>query len=175
MHEHLEFYDVDDLAKIIEVNAAKLRTTVTTEAAYELAQRSRGTPRLANARLRWVRDYATARADGHITLPIARDALDMQEVDSEGMDKQDRRYLETLIGVFRGGPTGVESLAATMNIAVDTLEEEVEPYLLRRHFIVRTPRGRRVTAAAYRHLGLPEPVEEPDFSPLFDQRRLFEP
>jgi Holliday junction DNA helicase RuvB len=174
MHEHLEFYDVDDLARIVAVNAVKLRTTVSPEAALELAQRSRGTPRLANARLRWVRDYATARADGHITLPIAHDALDMQEIDSEGMDKQDRRYLETLIHVFRGGPTGVDSLAATMNIAVDTLEEEVEPYLLRRHFIVRTPRGRRVTPSAYRHLGMPEPPEESDYTPLLDQRRLFE-
>jgi Holliday junction DNA helicase RuvB len=174
MHEHLDFYDVDDLAQIVAVNAAKLRTTVTPEAAWELAKRSRGTPRLANARLRWVRDYATARADGFITLPIAHDALDMQEVDAEGMDRQDRRYLETLINVFRGGPSGCEALAATMNIAVDTLEEEVEPFLLRRHFIVRTPRGRRATVLAYRHLGLPEPVVEPDL-PLFDpQRRLFD-
>jgi Holliday junction DNA helicase RuvB len=173
MHEHLEFYDVDDLAQIISVNAEKLRTTITPEAAYELAQRSRGTPRLANTRLRWVRDYSTARSDGHIVLSIARDALDMQEVDSEGLDKQDRRYLETLIQVFHGGPTGIESLSATMNIAVDTLADEVEPYLLRRHYIVRTPRGRRATAAAYRHLGLREPDPEPDIS-LFDQRRLFE-
>jgi holliday junction DNA helicase RuvB len=173
MHEHLEFYDVDDLARIVVVNSAKLRTTITPDAALELAQRSRGTPRLANARLRWVRDYATARADGHVTLPIARDALDMQEIDSEGMDKQDRRYLETLINVFRGGPTGAEAISATMNLAMDTLTDEVEPYLLRRHFIVRTPRGRRATPEAYRHLGLPEPLPEPEIN-LFDQRRLFE-
>jgi Holliday junction DNA helicase RuvB len=174
MHEHLEFYDVDDLAKIIAVNAVKLRTTVTPEAARELAERSRGTPRLANARLRWVRDYATARSDGHVTLSIARDALAMQEVDAAGMDKQDRRYLETLVTVFRGGPTGAEALAATMNIAVDTLTDEVEPFLLRKLFIVRTPRGRRATSSAYRHLGLPEPIDEADIPPLFDQRRLFE-
>jgi Holliday junction DNA helicase RuvB len=174
MHEHLEFYDVEDLARIVGVNAAKLRTTITPDAAWELAQRSRGTPRLANARLRWVRDFATARADGHISLTIARDALDMQEVDSEGMDKQDRRYLETLINVFRGGPTGAEAISATMNLAVDTLTDEVEPYLLRRHYIVRTPRGRRATTAAYRHLGLAEPPPEAEV-PLFDpQRRLFE-
>lgn len=174
MHEHLEFYDVDDLARIVAVNAVKLRTTITPEAALELAQRSRGTPRLANARLRWVRDYATARADGHVSLTLAREALDMQEVDIEGMDRQDRRYLETLITVFRGGPTGCEALAATMNIAVDTLEEEVEPFLLRRHFIVRTPRGRRATPLAYRHLGLAEP-DEPIEAPVFDpQRRLFD-
>ena len=144
------------------------------EAARELAARSRGTPRIANARLRWVRDYSLARADGHISLSVARDALDMQDVDSEGLDKQDRRYLETLIRVFRGGPTGVEAIAATMNLAVDTLKDEVEPFLLRREYVVRTPRGRQATSAAYLHLGLPEPPPEPDFS-LFDpQRRLFE-
>jgi holliday junction DNA helicase RuvB len=174
MHEHLEFYDPDDLARIVLTNAVKLRTTITPDAAWELARRSRGTPRLANARLRWVRDYATARADGHITLPIAHDALDMQEIDPEGMDKQDRRYLETLIKVFRGGPTGAEALAATMNVAVDTLTDEVEPYLLRRHFIVRTPRGRRATPQAYRHLGLPEPILEDAPFDLLDQPRLFD-
>jgi holliday junction DNA helicase RuvB len=173
MHEHLEFYDVDDLARIVTVNSVKLRTTITPDAAWELAQRSRGTPRLANARLRWVRDYSTARADGHITLSIAREALDMQEIDAEGMDKQDRRYLETLIHVFRGGPTGAEAISATMNVAVDTLTDEVEPYLLRRHFIVRTPRGRCVTPAAYRHLGLREPEPQAEF-PLYDQRPLFD-
>ena len=174
MHEHLEFYDIDDLARIVTINSVKLRTTITPEAAMELAQRSRGTPRLANARLRWVRDYATARADGHITLPVARAALDMQEIDAEGMDKQDRRYLETLIHVFHGGPAGVEAIAATMNIAVDTLSDEVEHYLLRRHFIVRTSRGRRAAPAAYRHLGLPEPAEEPDPTWVSPQRKLFD-
>ncbi len=172
MHEHLEFYEVEDLARIVTINAAKLRTDVTPDAAYELAQRSRGTPRLANARLRWVRDYATARADGRITLSIAQDALAMQDVDPEGLDRQDRRYIETLIRVFNGGPTGVEALAATMNVAVDTLEEEVEPYLLRREMIVRTPRGRRATASAYRHLGLAEPEVDPPFD-LINQPRLF--
>ena len=172
MHEHLEFYDVDDLARIVRVNSGKLRTTITDDAAWELARRSRGTPRLANARLRWVRDFATARADGNITLAIARDALAMQEVDIEGLDKQDRRYLETIIRVFRGGPTGAEALAATMSLAVDTLTDEVEPYLLRRHFIVRTPRGRRATHLAYRHLGLEEP-EELSFD-LENQPRLFD-
>ncbi len=172
MHEHLEFYEVEDLARIIEVNAGKLRTTITSDAAWELAQRSRGTPRLANARLRWVRDFATARANGQITLEIARDALGMQEVDEEGLDRQDRRYIETLIRVFKGGPTGVEALAATMSVAVDTLTDEVEPYLLRREFIVRTPRGRRATHLAYRHLGMSEP-DEPDLD-LTVQPRLFD-
>jgi holliday junction DNA helicase RuvB len=173
MHEHLEFYTVDELATIVEVNSRKLRTKITSEAAFELAKRSRGTPRLANARLRWVRDYATAKSDGTINLTLAQDALAMQDIDIEGLDKQDRRYLETLIQVFRGGPTGAEALAATMSLAVDTIKDEVEPYLLRRRYIVRTPRGRRATRLAYRHLDLPEPVEEPDFNDL-DQPRLFE-
>ncbi len=173
LHEHLEFYEPDDLAKIVLVNAAKLRTTITEDAAWELARRSRGTPRLANNRLRWVRDFSTAKADGHVTLSLAREALDMQEVDADGMDKQDRRYLETLIRVFHGGPTGAEALSATMNVAVDTLTDEVEPYLLRRHYIVRTPRGRKATPAAYFHLGLEAPMTEPEFI-VSDQRRLFE-
>src|SRR4029077_415560 len=174
MHEHLEFYDVDDLARIITINSAKLRSTIEPEEASELAARSRGTPRIANARLRWVRDYALARADGKIDLSIARDALAMQEVDTEGLDKQDRRYLETLIRVFAGGPTGVEALAATMNVAVDTLRDEVEPYLLRREFVVRSPRGRQAISAAYRHLGLAEPAPELDPPVFAPQRRLFE-
>ncbi len=173
MHEHLEFYDADELARIVIVNAAKLKTTIAEDAAWELAQRSRGTPRLANARLRWVRDFATARSDGHVSLAIARDALDMQEIDAEGMDKQDRRYLDTLIKVFNGGPTGAEAISATMNVAVDTLTDEVEPYLLRKHFIVRTPRGRKATPLAYRHLNYPEPLPDPDFS-IGNQRRLFD-
>jgi holliday junction DNA helicase RuvB len=173
MHEHLEFYDVEDLARIVAVNASKLRTTITEEAAWELARRSRGTPRLANARLRWVRDFATARADGQINLTIANDALAMQDIDVDGMDRQDRRYLETLIQVFRGGPTGSEALAATMSIDVDTIKDEVEPYLLRKQLVVLTPRGRKATYLAYRHLGLAEPEPEPDLT-LFDQRRLFD-
>jgi Holliday junction DNA helicase RuvB len=174
LHEHLDFYDVDDLARIIQINAGKLRTTIDEDAAYELAERSRGTPRLANARLRWVRDYATARANGHISKDVAHRALDMQEIDPAGMDKQDRRYLDTLLRVFRGGPTGVEALAATLCLAVDTLEEEVEPYLLRKEFIVRTPRGRKATPKAYDHMDLPRPLE-PDELPFFEpQRRLFE-
>ncbi len=113
MHEHLEFYTVEELAEIVRINASKLQTPITDEAAVELARRSRGTPRIANARLWWSRHFATSEADGRITLDLARAALDMAEVDREGLDKQDRRYLETLVGVFDGGPTGVEALAAT--------------------------------------------------------------
>src|SRR6516162_1294646 len=142
MHEHLEFYTVEELAQIVRINARKLKTEITDDAAIELARRSRGTPRVANARLWWTRHYATSESDGRITLETARAALGMAEVDIQGLDKQDVRYLETLVGVFSGGPTGVEALAATMNLPTDTLSDEVEPYLLREQFIVRTPRGR---------------------------------
>ena len=124
------------------------------EAAAEIAGRSRGTPRLANNRLRWVRDYATSKADGKVTLALARAALEMQAIDVLGLDGQDRKYLETIIRVFHGGPVGVEAVAHTMNLAVDTLVDEVEPYLLRSGLLIRTPRGRKVTAGGHEHLGL---------------------
>src|SRR5438874_11826308 len=111
MHEHLEFYSVEELSQIVRINAKKLNTPITEEAALELARRSRGTPRVANARLWWARSYATSEADGRITLDLAKAALEMAEVDPEGLDKQDRRYLETLVDRFDGGPTGVEALA----------------------------------------------------------------
>jgi Holliday junction DNA helicase RuvB len=168
MHEHLEFYSVDELAQIVRINARKLATPITEEASVELARRSRGTPRIANARLWWTRSFATSEADGRITLDLARAALDMAEVDPEGLDKQDRRYLETLVGVFEGGPTGVEALAATMNIAADTLSDEVEPYLLREQFIVRTPRGRLATNRAYQLLGRPPRQSDEGQRTLFD-------
>jgi holliday junction DNA helicase RuvB len=157
MHEHLEFYSIEELATIVRVNSRKLDTEITEEAAMELAQRSRGTPRIANARLWWVRNFAASEADGRITLSVARAALDMAEVDREGLDKQDRRYLETLVGVFAGGPTGVEAIAATMNLPADTLSDEIEPYLLREQFIVRTPRGRLATPKTFQLLGKPVP------------------
>src|SRR5438876_3106297 len=109
MHEHLEFYSVEELSQIVKVNARKLDTPITDDAALELARRSRGTPRIANARLWWTRHYSVSEADGHITLDIAKAALDMAEVSPDGLDKQDRRYLEVLVGVCNGGPTGVEA------------------------------------------------------------------
>src|SRR5437764_1582478 len=155
MHEHLEFYTVEELAEIIRINARKLQTPISDDAALELARRSRGTPRIANSRLWWTRHFATSEADGRITLDVARAALEMAEVDPEGLDKQDRRYLEVLIGVFGGGPSGVEALAATMNLPADTLSDEMEPYLLREQFIIRTPRGRVSTPRSYQLLGRP--------------------
>jgi Holliday junction DNA helicase RuvB len=153
MHEHLEFYTVDELAQIVRINARKLHTEITDDAAVELAGRSRGTPRVANARLWWTRHFATSEHEGKITLDIARAALTMAEVDGDGLDKQDRRYLETLTGIFGGGPTGVEALAATMNLPADTLSDEIEPYLLREQFIVRSARGRVATPRAFQLLG----------------------
>lgn len=154
IREHLDYYNDDDLATILGINSRKLGLPIETEAATELAKRSRGTPRIANAHLLWVRNFAISRADGVATLPLVREALAMQEIDVLGLDKQDRRYLETLIRVFSGGPAGVEAIAATMNAPLDTLSEEVEPFLLRKELIVRTPRGRRATVEAFEHLGI---------------------
>ncbi len=166
--EHLEFYTNDDLAEIVSRNARKLRTKISDEATREIACRSRGTPRVANNLLRWTRDYADSESDGHITTQIAHDALRKREVDQLGLDRQDRRYLMTLINVFGGGPAGLNAIGHSMNVAADTLEDEVEPFLLRCGFLQRTPRGRVVTAAAFAHLKMtpPEPADG-------DQGRLF--
>jgi Holliday junction DNA helicase RuvB len=168
MHEHLEFYTIEELAEIVRINSKKLQTPIDDDAAHELARRSRGTPRIANSRLWWTRHYATSEADGHITLDIAKAALTMAEVDPEGLDKQDRRYLETLVGVFGGGPTGVEALGATMNLPADTLSDEIEPYLLREQFIIRTPRGRVATPRTFDLLGYARPKPPPTEPTLFD-------
>lgn len=168
MREHLDFYTIDELTEIVARNAAKFQLPIDNDAAREMATRSRGTPRLANNRLRWVRDYVTSKADGRITLKLCRAALDMQEIDPLGLDSQDRKYMETILRVFHGGPVGVEAVAHTMNLATDTLVDEVEPFLLRSGLVIRTPRGRKVTAAGYDHLGY-EPPEEGQAP----QRRLF--
>ncbi|MSR30392.1 MAG: Holliday junction branch migration DNA helicase RuvB [Gemmataceae bacterium] len=153
MHEHLEFYSPEELSEILTINARKLNTPITPEAAREIAIRSRGTPRIANSRLWWCRHFSTSEAAGNIDLPTAKAALAMAEVDSAGLDKQDRKYLETLTGVFAGGPVGVDALAATMNLPADTLSDEIEPFLLREQFIIRTGRGRVGTQKAYELLG----------------------
>ncbi|MHC4176446.1 MAG: Holliday junction branch migration DNA helicase RuvB [Planctomycetota bacterium] len=170
MREHLDFYTIEELAEIVGRNAGKLRVEIEGAAASEIAGRSRGTPRLANNRLRWVRDYALSKADGDISLQVARDALAMQGIDARGLDPQDRKYLETVARVFGGGPVGVEAVAHTMNLATDTLIDEVEPYLLRSELVVRTPRGRKMTPAAFDHLGLGAPPSPQEGQ----QKRLFE-
>lgn len=160
IREHLGFYSVPELTEIIRRSSVKLDIPTTEEAALEIAQRSRGTPRIANNRLRWVRDYATSRADGTIDLKIAQAALKMAGVDKLGLAGLDRKYLETIIRVFGGGPAGLEAIAHTMNASPDTLADEVEPYLLRIEMVVRSPRGRIVTAKAYEHLQLQAPPRE---------------
>jgi Holliday junction DNA helicase RuvB len=166
--EHLGFYSLTELTEIVRRSAKKLQVNLEEDAAAEIARRSRDTPRIANNRLRWVRDYAESQSDGQITLPVAQAALAMAGIDVLGLDKQDRAYLETLIRVFSGGPAGVEAIAHTMNLSSDTLRDEVEPYLLRSELLVRTPRGRVATAKAYQHLQLPPPAREADL-----QGRLF--
>jgi Holliday junction DNA helicase RuvB len=153
IREHLDFYSVDELSEIVQRSAKKLQVSIDADAAREVAGRSRGTPRLANNRLRWVRDYVTSKADGRVTLELVRAALDMQGIDVLGLDGQDRKYLETIARVFHGGPVGIEAVAHTMNLAVDTLADEIEPYLLRSELVIRTPRGRKVTPAGHDHLG----------------------
>jgi Holliday junction DNA helicase RuvB len=171
VREHLDFYSHDELEEIIRRNARKLRVEISDDASQKIAVCSRGTPRIANNRLRWVRDYATTKADGKISLPVAEAALEMLGVDLLGLDGQDRKYLETILRVFHGGPVGVEAVAHTLNTAVDTLTDEVEPFLLRAELVVRTPRGRKLTAKGYEHLGAtPEgrPAAGPSM-PLFGE------
>lgn len=165
--EHLEFYETEDLAEIVVRNARKLKTKINEEATLEIACRSRGTPRIANNLLRWTRDYADSEADGKITTQVARDALAKREVDLLGLDRQDRRYLTTLISVFAGGPAGLAAIGHSMNVAPDTLEDEVEPFLLRCGLIQRTPRGRIVTTAAFEHLQLEPPDTHDGHGKLF--------
>lgn len=170
--EHLGFYEVDELVVIIRRNAAKLKVEIDADAPREIACRSRSTPRVANNLLRWVRDYADSKANGHITLAVAEAALLMAGVDKLGLDSQDRRYLETIIRVFGGGPAGVEAVAHTMNIAPDTLTDEVEPFLLRTELVIRTPRGRMVTPKGFAHLKMPIPPTEQN--PDGRQQSLFD-
>jgi Holliday junction DNA helicase RuvB len=168
LREHLDFYSDEELAEIVRRNARKLRVAIEPAAAAEIAGRSRGTPRLANNRLRWVRDYAQSKADGKITLAVAQDALAMQGIDVLGLDAQDRKYLVTIARVFGGGPVGVEAVAHTMNLTPDTLIDEVEPYLLRSEMIVRSPRGRRLTPRGCGHLGVSLPNSANGRRSLFD-------
>jgi len=150
----LEHYDPADLVKILTRTAKLTRTDLTADAALEIASRSRGTPRIANRLLRRVRDYADVESDGVITTVIAQQALDVFDVDTAGLDRLDRRVLTTLITHFGGGPVGVSTLATSVSEQVETLEDAVEPFLIRAGFLQRTPRGRIATASAYRHLGL---------------------
>ncbi len=156
--QRLEFYSVEELSRIVARSAAILGVGMDAEGAFEVARRSRGTPRIANRLLRRVRDYAEVKGDGHITADIAGRALDMLKVDSHGFDTMDRRLLLTIMEKFDGGPVGVESLAAAISEESGTLEDVIEPYLIQQGFIMRTPRGRVVTRQAWLHFGLNPPA-----------------
>lgn len=152
MH-HLEFYNHKELQTIVLRSAQVLGVEIDTKGAAEIAKRSRGTPRLANRLLKRVRDFAQVKYDGRITYDVASFALDLLEVDQYGLDKIDRRILQTLIVNFQGGPVGLETLAAAIGEDAGTLEDVYEPYLLQNGFLNRTPRGRTASSLAYEHLG----------------------
>jgi len=165
--QRLEFYSVADLARIVTRSAQILGLSVEPDGAQQIAERSRGTPRIANRLLRRVRDYAEVRADGRITAKVASSALDLLEVDRQGFDVMDRRLLVTIIEKFQGGPVGVDSLAAAIGEERGTIEDVIEPFLIQQGFLLRTARGRMATPAAYLHLGFEVPVAPPSALPLF--------
>ena len=151
---HMEYYAVDELKTIIVQSAKKLGVKIDEKGAFELARRSRGTPRLANRLLKRVRDFAEVKYDGNITYDVASFALDLLEVDKFGLDQNDRNILFTIIEKFAGGPVGLETLAASIGEDSGTIEDVYEPYLVKNNFIHRTPKGRIVTDLAYEHFGL---------------------
>lgn len=150
----LELYSVKDLTTIIERSSELLNIKIEREAAIELAKRSRGTPRIANRLLKRIRDYAMVLGDGTLTLNITKMALEKLDIDDLGLDNTDRKILETIIYKYNGKAVGVETLAATLNEEVETIEDVYEPYLMQIGFLARTPRGRVVTATGYEHLGI---------------------
>lgn len=157
--QRLEFYSVEDLTTIVERSAKILGMNMENGGALEVARRSRGTPRIANRLLRRVRDYAEVRANGVACGNVAGAALNMLDVDDQGLDHMDRRLLLAMIEKFDGGPVGVESLAAAIGEERDTIEDVLEPYLIQQGYLMRTPRGRVVTRHAYEHFGLSYNVE----------------
>lgn len=154
----LEFYTPEELQLIVLASAKKLNVEIETGGALEIARRSRGTPRIANRMLKRVRDFAQVKCDGVVTDEIASYALDMMEVDKFGLDHIDRNILMTMIEKFKGGPVGLDTLAAAVGEDAGTIEDVYEPYLIKNGFVARTPRGRMVTELAYGHLGLEIPV-----------------
>lgn len=162
----VDYYDADTLKKIIRRSAHILNAPVADDASYEIARRSRGTPRIANALLRRVRDFAQVKNNGNITLDISRIALKALHVDEHGLDEMDNRYLNTLIDKFDGGPVGITTIATSVGEEPGTLEEVYEPFLIQEGYIKRTPRGREATAKAYQHAG--KTMNKPNTGSLFD-------
>jgi Holliday junction DNA helicase RuvB len=156
--QRLDFYSEADLVQIVTRSARILNVAITPEGSFELARRSRGTPRIANRLLRRVRDFAQVLGDGKIDLPMARDALNRLDVDERGFDEMDRRILQTIIEKFSGGPVGIETLAVAVGEERDTIEDVYEPFLIQLGFLARTPRGRTATRLAYAHFNVPLPT-----------------
>ena len=150
----LEYYSIDELSRIVMKSANRLDTSLDIESASELARRSRGTPRIANRLLKRVRDYALVANDGIISKQITDECLDMLDIDKYGLDATDRKYIEMIIERFKGGPVGLETLAASLSEETETIEDVYEPYLLQLGFIQRTPKGRVASDLSYAHLGL---------------------
>jgi Holliday junction DNA helicase RuvB len=169
--QRLEFYTVAELERIVTRSAGILGVPIDAAGAARIAQRSRGTPRIANRLLRRVRDFAEVKADGRIEEGVARAALDLLEVDPQGFDALDRKLLTTIIEKFDGGPVGIESLSAAIGEERGTLEDVIEPFLIQQGFLMRTARGRMVTRNAYLHFGLKVPERAQSTIPLFDAER----
>ncbi|HZO69422.1 MAG TPA: Holliday junction branch migration DNA helicase RuvB [Kribbellaceae bacterium] len=165
---HLEYYEAAELERIVNRSATLLEVEVQPDGATEIASRSRGTPRIANRLLRRVRDFAEVRADGVVTLALARSALELYEVDQMGLDRLDRGVLDALCRRFGGGPVGLSTLAVAVGEERETVEEVAEPFLVRSGYLARTPRGRVATPAAWRHLGLTVPKTATFADTLFD-------
>jgi Holliday junction DNA helicase RuvB len=156
----LEFYTSEELARIVKRSAGLLNVPTDEQGGFEIARRSRGTPRIANRLLRRVRDYADVKGVGEITLDIANRALQMLDVDPQGFDLMDRKLLEAVIHRFDGGPVGLDNIAASIGEERETIEDVIEPYLIQQGYLQRTPRGRIATLAAYRHLGVMPPANQ---------------
>jgi Holliday junction DNA helicase RuvB len=171
----LEYYDTDELVKIVKRSSAILKIGIDDDASYEIAMRSRGTPRIANALLKRVRDFAQVVGDGHIDLAIARFALDKLKIDKRGLDAIDNKILRTIITTFKGGPVGASTIATAISEDQGTFEEVYEPFLIKEGFILRTQRGRIATELAYKHLGLDEWIvkNKVNIIPDDDQGTLF--
>lgn len=163
----LDFYTEDDLVSIIKRSASILGITIDEKGAFETAKRARGTPRVANRLLKRVRDYAQVKAKGNITTSVVIDALTLEGIDECGLSETDRKLLQTIILNYKGGPVGIEAIAATLQLESDVLIEVVEPYLLKIGFVIRTSQGRKASEKAFRHLNMP--FQQKQDTPLFEE------
>jgi Holliday junction DNA helicase RuvB len=167
----LEFYGHDELGTIVRRSAGLLEVPIEEHGAFEIARRSRGTPRIANRLLRRVRDYAQVKAEGRISKPVADAALKMLDVDALGLDLMDRKLLLAVIEKFAGGPVGLDNLAHVIGEEADTIEDVLEPYLIQCGYLQRTPRGRMATLSAFRHFGIAAPAGAQDLLAQADPNR----